>query len=305
MMYRIFHNDIKNTILKELKTTQSSLTIISAYVKLPALKFIDKNLERFLRDKKLLLRFRLEDLINGSTDITIYDYCKQNGWKVFINLDLHSKVYIFDDQRFILGSANVTSSGLGLGEKNNIESMVFGELQPKELVKINKLFKESMQLNDLLFKKMMKQVEKIDLKMSNKNYKEITWEDDILSHFTEDVQFIWSTELIFSNSPLNMNEHDMELLGIRADNLYDIELIRSKFKTCKAYKWLKSVVKTEMYFGELTEKLHSSLIDDPTPYRKDVKKLLSNLLNWIIELSINEFIIDRPNYSQRVRRVYP
>ena len=56
----------------------------------------------------------------------------------------------------------------------------------------------------------------------------------------------------------------------------------------------------ELYFGSISEKLHNVLVNDPKPYRKEVKELRQNLLNWVIELDMDAIIIDRPNYSQRV-----
>ena len=55
-----------------------------------------------------------------------------------------------------------------------------------------------------------------------------------------------------------------------------------------------------MYFGELSQNLHNALISDPKPYRRDVKKMLANLLSLIEKLGMEEIVIDRPNYSQRV-----
>ena len=56
-----------------------------------------------------------------------------------------------------------------------------------------------------------------------------------------------------------------------------------------------------MYFGAITVSLHNVLLNEPKPYRKDVKVLLGNLLSWVEDLDINMLKVDRPNYSQRVR----
>ena len=58
--------------------------------------------------------------------------------------------------------------------------------------------------------------------------------------------------------------------------------------------------KKECYFGELSAKLHNALINDPKPYRKEVKDLLSNLLGWIEYFDFDFIKVDRPSYSQRV-----
>ena len=56
-----------------------------------------------------------------------------------------------------------------------------------------------------------------------------------------------------------------------------------------------------MYFGAITQELHNALISDPKPYRRDVKQMLSNLLDLIDLLHMEEIEIDKPNYSHRVR----
>lgn len=57
----------------------------------------------------------------------------------------------------------------------------------------------------------------------------------------------------------------------------------------------------QIFFGELTQKLHNRTIKDPPPYRRDVKILLANLLSWI-NLFAKDFIeIERPNYSQIIK----
>ena len=80
--------------------------------------------------------------------------------------------------------------------------------------------------------------------------------------------------------------------------------LKEAFRWSNAYLWLLNILKENngcLYFGPITEKLHNSLVSDPKPYRKDVKQLLSNLLTMIEELDMDEIVIDKPNYSQRVR----
>ena len=64
---------------------------------------------------------------------------------------------------------------------------------------------------------------------------------------------------------------------------------------------LKELPNSEIYFGALSAELHKVIINDPKPFRKEIKNLQSNLLNWITELKMDDVIIDRPNHSQRIR----
>lgn len=294
---RIFHSiDIKKRLEDELIKTNESLKVISAFCKLNALQFIDSILVDKNIPKKLLVRARLDDILNGATDIEIYNYCINNNWDIYLNLELHSKIYVFNNTRVILGSANLTSSGIGLHSNQNIESMACLDVNLEEMNKIDKLFINSIEFTENIYSLMIEQLKGLSLNTGSKN---AVWNKNILNLLETKVYYLWTTEMFFSSSPLNVDDHDKLLLNISdTDSLHNI---RVKFKDSKPYLWLKTIIKNEMYFGELTANLHNSLLDDPKPYRKDVKELLSNLLNWIDELKIEDIVIDRPNYSQRIR----
>ena len=59
-----------------------------------------------------------------------------------------------------------------------------------------------------------------------------------------------------------------------------------------------------MYFGQLTAELHDALVEDPKPYRKDVKTLLANLLAWAQGLRMEEVVIDKPFAAGEVGVVF-
>ena len=81
--------------------------------------------------------------------------------------------------------------------------------------------------------------------------------------------------------------------------------MRETFRWSKCFLWLYNFVsgmpEKTSYFGAVTAALHDALIQDPKPYRKEVKELLANLLGWIQVLDMDDIIIDIPNYSQRFR----
>jgi len=77
------------------------------------------------------------------------------------------------------------------------------------------------------------------------------------------------------------------------------------FKRLKTYRWLGGLLDKgqEAYFGRLSQLLHEALKDDPRPRRVEVKILLSNLIAWVDLFAKDEYTLDRPNYSQRLRRL--
>jgi hypothetical protein len=59
----------------------------------------------------------------------------------------------------------------------------------------------------------------------------------------------------------------------------------------------------EVYFGQLTEWIHSALKDDILPYRSELKNYVANVYSYLDKYGQDCFIIDRPNYSQRIKLI--
>ena len=90
--------------------------ISSAYIKTTLLKQLESVLSQ--KDVSIYVRWEISDLINGASDIDIYELCKTNGWKLFRNNQLHAKFILIDNSLVILGSSNYTLSGTGENKKN-------------------------------------------------------------------------------------------------------------------------------------------------------------------------------------------
>lgn len=296
MSQQIIHSkEIFPFIQTEVSKTTTQLIIVSAYIKVAALRQIDSYLTNNI-EKILLVRFRKSDIIANSTDLELYDYCKAHGWKMYFNFNLHSKIYVFDKQTYLIGSANATLSGLGLKSNANIESAVIGTCTPLNYSKILEVFDDAHVMTDDIM---------LDFKIQIADKTAIVFEEWFIHELNipkkSTLRNIWVCDFPNSINPLNLSEQDKELFGISHDA--SIEEVKSKFRQSKCYIWLCENVKEEIYFGELTAKLHNALIDNPVPYRKDVKQILVTLLQWITNLQIEEFVIDRPNYSQRIRKI--
>ena len=84
--------------------------------------------------------------------------------------------------------------------------------------------------------------------------------------------------------------------------------LKNSFENSKLFKWLINQIKkhknNEIYFGDLSSIIHNSLLDDPRPYRKDVKKLQINLYNYIKYLKPKNIQIDVPkSKSERIKLI--
>lgn len=188
----LFSNEIMDAVVKELHRATDSVQIITAYCKEKTLKRLDYEINAEVKDKRLLVRFRLEDLLKGSTDFGILQYGLDRGWKVYVRFDLHAKTYIVDNKRGLVGSANVTNSGFNLGKSGNMEMAAFVDIEEKDIKKIANLFKDAVPVTEDLLEKMKKQLEGIN---ANKTKEENRWDDSIRSLFNPQIETLFSYEL--------------------------------------------------------------------------------------------------------------
>lgn len=295
----LFSNEIVSALKNELCLSRKSVQLITAFCKLDSIRQLAKNIAPTVLDKKIMLRFLLEDLIKKSTDFEVLDYCREQGWKIYVRFDLHAKTYIIDNKKGIIGSANMTRKGLTGAASSNLEMAALVDLELTDLKKIDKLYADAIVVDDMVINMMREQYQ-----TANRGSERISvqWNNRILNLFTPNIESLFSHELP-EKSYFAVGEY-VSFLDMVC--VLDIHKMQERFRWSNAYLWLLNVLKQnngELYLGELSEKLHKVMISDPKPYRRNVKCLLSNMLILIKDWKMNEIEVDRPNYSQRVRIV--
>jgi len=293
----LFSNEIYAAICDELSSAEESVQILSAYGKTNAIAAIIDKVKSSVEKKRIMIRLRLDDLIKGSTDFEVIDFCRNLGWIVYVRFDLHAKTYIVDNKRGIIGSANATNSGLALTRTPNYEMAALVDIEEKDIEKINNLFKDALLVDDDLWIDLYSEYTRI--KQQETTTTSFQWSKSITDKFKPHIKTLFSYE--FPEKGSYSPGDYIQFLDLYYSG--EIEQLRNSLRWSTAYLWLMDQVAEkngEIYFGELTSNLHDSLVTDPKPYRKDVKGLLSNLLQMIITLDMPEIGVDRPNYSQRV-----
>lgn len=293
----LLSNEIMAAVTRELMTATESVQIITAYCKENAISQLNSYISNRVQEKKIMLRFRLDDIVKGSTDFSVIDFCRSRGWKVFIRFDLHAKTYIVDGKRGFLGSANATNTGLSLGMHGNMEMGTLVDIDKIDMEKIEALYTDAILVDDEMYCKLKNQYQNINIYEHGKQY---AWNDEIKKLFNPKITTLFSHEL-----PDKGNYDVGEYIAFLDVNYTgDKALFKDIFCWSNSYLWLLNTLKENggcLYFGAITEKLHNALVSDPKPYRKDVKQLLVNLLSLIEQLEMEEIVVDRPNFSQRVR----
>ena len=293
----LISNEIMDGIRRELMSAEKSVQIITAYCKEDTFVLLNSFIDSSVDNRRLLVRFRLDDIVSGSTDFGVLEKGVSLGWQVYIRFDLHAKTYIVDNKRCFVGSANTTNSGLSIGKPGNMEVATLVDVESGDVSKIDKLFNDAIRIDEDILQQLKKQYEQVK---TEKRHEKYSWDSTILSLFTPHVDTLFSYDLPEISSV--SDSQYVAFLDMRFDG--NLPKLKECFRWSNSYLWLLNVLEQNdgvMFFGELTVKLHEAVVSDPKPYRKDVKTMLANLLSIIEELSMEEIVIDRPNYSQRVR----
>lgn len=309
----IFGTDTYRTKLAEaLENSTQEITLISAYITIEGIEWIlDK-----LRDNvncRVLSRWNCHELVNGASDIEVFEKLSERGFSLYILPDLHAKVTVIDDNTLFLGSANITNSGLRLVPGGNKEIGTVIKPDEQDLNLIETLFNEAVFITEEIYQNFYEEILLLK-KESPKTLPKLKWSQDLQNKLFKPPTKLWVAETLWCECPdqllknINSDEavHDLALLGFDPLVLTDLTRteLQNSFLQTRIWKWLihklACAENNEMYYGELSKNLHNSFLDDPTPYRRTVKGLLSNLLEWTISLGSEFILIDKPNHSQRV-----
>ncbi|RRJ84383.1 hypothetical protein [Aestuariirhabdus litorea] len=273
----------------------SNLVVISAYITKPAIEWLIGLSEKHpLRSVRVISRVTLSDIMNGATDLDALKLILKSGWSLGRIPNLHAKIYLLDSTVMYISSGNFTASGLKIFGDGNIEASV--KIKPDSccLDFVSNLFNLSQGLDLAALDKM----------------------EAYVSTFVDGVKSVcdWPSEIVSARDYLLVSDFPLEEYGnrngVNEDPVYNTIRSngsggRSLLLNTAAYRWLKTTLMykegNEAYFGELSSLLHSVLKDDPAPYRKSVKTILSNLLTFISEIAQDEIELSRPRYSMRAK----
>jgi hypothetical protein len=297
-------------IVKLIKSSKREVIVSSPFISVNLLKDLLLHVPSNV-SLSLFTRWYLTDLLGGFNSLEVYEILVKRGAKLYINPRLHSKLYISDRERVIIGSSNLTYTGLSLVEKSNIEFNYQFDLSKEERISIEKIFSSSHLVDDTLYREYKALVENNSIYLQEfDNTKELDNKvDKLLSKRTPiaifDFPFTSSPDEFLRCHKEGLQEynyiHDAELLGIDlTSKIYKKDLIE-KFRLSKVYSWQYEMLKdvSSMLFGKYSQLLHREIIDDPKPYRKTIKELVSNMFNWSLDLC-NEIEIKQYNNTKSI-----
>lgn len=302
-------NNLKSGCL-DFVTNSTEITIFSAYITTSEIE--ELNIKANI--SRIIVRWDIEDLCRGSSDLKLYSYCKKNNILLYRNTRIHLKT-IWDNQNTLFtGSANITRKGIGsLGEFNFELNSIIDNLSIDDLIYLNQIIQSSQLVDDDLYFEIENlansfEESKLDYPTlpTQRGYKD----SFLLSEFPqthspqEFINAYYSREKLDVQRQLNFAcdyatfklkkgivEKD---IGHYLSEKFNFHEITTEFKL-----FIKNKPSQTLRYGEVVEWIKRTTTTTPTPSSWEIKtqRIANNLISWICYFDTN-YEYTRPNYSE-------
>lgn len=296
--------DYKNKVAQLLESGSQRIVIFSAFIKKDAFLWLSEYIPDDI-SVHVIARWQKRDLIFGASDFSVYEICKDRGWKFGIDLSLHGKLYLIDDSHILMGSANLTHRGLNISGSGNLE---FGALLDAEAIYIAKLeglLDSVTWIDDQVYLNLVEEVTAVE---GASHVLNDHWSREAMQALDKPVSRLWINELVFCTPGALLNPdmnddnvlHDLQLLNLDFDTL-SLDAVADGFKRSRQFSWLMNHLQQEkdIRFGRLSALLHGTILEDPKPYRKEVKDFVIVMFAWFRFLP-EVFTVSKYNMSESV-----
>ena len=301
----------RNLLGNALENSSKSVIILSAYVKKIGINWLKEKIVNKNVKCTIVTRWNKGDLAQGSSDLECYSEARANGWTFKVLQDLHAKVMLVDEDTLFIGSPNLTGKGMSLVPVSNEELGIKVKAIKEDLKIIYQLIDDAAIVNDAIINKLkdwqtnLPKIEKVKIP---------SFPISVQDTFKEKFDKLWVNnfpwcEASYLLNNLNKKEdnivHDLELFGLLGIKHSNLEKdLKESFLQSKIFNWLiKRLQKEEnkeIYFGRLSSIIHDCLVDDPKPYRQDVKFLQANLYSYIKHFKPAQVNYNQPNISEKL-----
>ena len=115
-MYELIRKPFYDKFMELCSSSKTSIKLCSPFVKTNIVEDIINNSKKAV-DLSLITNINLNSLCKGGLDIEALELLSNNNSSIINSQRLHAKIYIFDNKKCAVTSANLTNSGL----KTNLE----------------------------------------------------------------------------------------------------------------------------------------------------------------------------------------
>ena len=296
---KIINTEELKKVLRDNIHNSNDMLLISAFLTRSVLDLFEE--ADYQKDIRIYVRCRPADCIGGSCDLEVLKQLISKGINCYADYKLHAKLYIFDSKQAVIGSSNLTANGLGFSNFPNFELNYSCELSTNDLEKVYSYLKNCVQLSIDDIEKMQKELSNIDSTSTSEipdewSLVELKPQKELIGLFIEDFPKCNPFEL---SSYIDEDIlHDKVMFG---DNPSDSTQFEQSNVFRFIYQFLETQENKSASFGAITAHLHNHILDDFSPYRREVKIFLQNFIYYIVVFRLRNIEINRFKYRQTLR----
>tara|TARA_Y100000589_G_scaffold256135_1_gene245233 strand:+ start:2501 stop:3436 length:936 start_codon:yes stop_codon:yes gene_type:complete len=240
----------------------------------------------------LIVSWKPDDIRSGVSDLSVYEFAKERGFKLYRSKDLHLKLFIYPDNQAFLTSGNLTGRGLGEQELRNLEIGVRVSLGPRDWSQVNKIIEDSVEVTQ----------DMVDW------FEEHASPEKSSSTFPPEPDWGKAGGFAITDFPATQSPdefyrlYQMTTSELRASESRDFGQDSMTFRVPSGlskeelWKRLASSLRSQSYvrhlldwvkdeetlrFGTITQWVHTHCEDRPVPNRKEIKTYLNHLYDWM------------------------
>lgn len=293
--------------------------IFSPFLTIDALKKILETTSRNV-GVSVVVRWKIIDFLMGAASLDLYDFCCSRGLALYINPRLHLKTIMSDYESLVLGSANVTSRGLGLSQPSNYEVLVkMSNISRGYLLYLEQIKNESTIVTQAIVSQFQDSIDRLEeYKLSD--LAQITDEDEKLHASLVKRDFFLISELpmsksisqlfkVVQNPEINLEkdviitaQHDIVKYSLMkrayASEAEFRDYLAKRFFGHSFIQALSLFINQPRRFGSVKAWVQNNCTDVPIPSRRDLTGNVQVLYTWLTELGQEHFVTYRPNHSE-------
>jgi hypothetical protein len=302
--------------LSEFCSAAAELVIFAPYVKLQPLKEL---LGTSKSCRILVVRWEAKDLIMGSSDLEVYDYCQGAGISLYRNPRLHLKAFIDSYRKCILGSANISARALNIPTSDTFNYELATSVDPMSFddrLYLTNVITESQLITPGIYEQIKEVVRDKKFEVPTDDFK-IDKSSDQKDFLISSLPMSYDVGMFLEvcNKRYAADEADLSC-AIHDASLYKIDLdqgstaqreqLKIAFFAHPFIRAFLSNLEVEgcIFFGSAKAWIHNNCADVPTPRRWEITQNIQILYRWFVDLGEGKFEIDIPgSHSERLRIV--
>ena len=266
--------------------------LIAPFIKTDALKAL---LQHFDNSKlQVITSWTAGNLAAGVSDPDVYLVLEELKIPLYINPNIHMKLFVFEDDVAFHTSANITARGLGLAPNSNLEIGCRLTLELSDWLRINDLLETSCRVTDLMYVQAKRYTDEnkdrppplpaLDLPT---NLGVHPFSRQALPQCTSPHELwdFYSTGSVVGGLR-STYMHDLWLYRITCANLSKEQFFHQLGESFQAHPFVKALIvhvkeRGTLHFGAVNAWITNNCSDRPTPIRWELKPATSRLYNWL------------------------